>query len=151
MTPGDTDWARIAGLYDELARLVPSPVVQLNRAVAVGMAVGPEAGLELVDALTETRRVAEYHLLPSVRGDLLSRLGRTQEARAEFARAAQLVRNIPERDLLMGGRPTLSQRRDACRQSNRRATSAFRLPSSVSSSAVRRPPTCRYILASWRW
>ncbi len=101
MTPDETDWARIAGLYDELARLVPSPVVQLNRAVAVGMAIGPEAGLELVDALTGDPAMAEYHLLPSVRGDLLSRLGRTQEARAEFTRAAQLVRNIPERQLLL--------------------------------------------------
>jgi predicted RNA polymerase sigma factor len=101
LAPEDTDWARIAGLYDELARLVPSPVVQLNRAVAVGMAVGPEAGLELVDALTDDPAMAEYHLLPSVRGDLLSRLGRTHEARAEFGRAAQLVRNIPERDLLL--------------------------------------------------
>ncbi len=101
MTPDETDWARIAGLYDELARLVPSPVVQLNRAVAVGMAIGPEAGLELVDSLTEDPAMGGYHLLFSVRGDLLSRLGRTQEARAEFARAAQLVRNIPERDLLL--------------------------------------------------
>jgi RNA polymerase sigma factor (sigma-70 family) len=101
MTPDETDWARIAGLYDELARLVPSPVVQLNRAVAVGMAIGPEAGLELVDALTGDPAMTEYHLLPSVRGDLLSRLGRTKEARAEFTRAAQLVRNIPERDLLL--------------------------------------------------
>ncbi|HEX2404165.1 MAG TPA: sigma-70 family RNA polymerase sigma factor [Acidimicrobiia bacterium] len=101
VAPEDTDWARIAGLYDELARLVPSPVVQLNRVVAVGMAVGPEAGLELVDALTGDPAMAEYHLLPSVRGDLLSRLGRTQEARAEFTRAARLVRNIPERDLLL--------------------------------------------------
>jgi RNA polymerase sigma factor (sigma-70 family) len=101
VTPEDTDWARIAGLYEGLARLVPSPVVHLNRAVAVGMAVGPEAGLELVDALTDDPAMAEYHLLPSVRGDLLSRLGRTHEARAEFARAAQLVRNIPERDLLL--------------------------------------------------
>ncbi len=101
MTPDETDWARIAGLYDELARLVPSPVVQLNRAVAVGMAIGPEAGLELVDALTDDPAMGGYHLLFSVRGDLLSRLGRTQEARAEFARAAQLVRNIPERELLL--------------------------------------------------
>ncbi len=101
MTPDETDWVRIAGLYDELARLVPSPVVQLNRAVAVGMAIGPEAGLELVDSLTKDPAMGGYHLLFSVRGDLLSRLGRTHEARAEFARAAQLVRNIPERELLL--------------------------------------------------
>ena len=101
VTPEDTDWDRIAGLYDQLARLVPSPVVELNRAVAVGMAVGPEEGLELVDALTDDPRLAGYYLLFSVRGDLLNRLGRSDEARAEFARAAQLAGNDAERELLL--------------------------------------------------
>ena len=101
MTPEDTDWDRIAGLYDQLARLVPSPVVELNRAVAVGMAVGPQEGLELVDALTDDPRLAGYHLLFSVRGDLLNRLGRSEEARAEFSRAAQLAGNVAERELLL--------------------------------------------------
>ena len=101
VTPEDTDWDRIAGLYDQLARLVPSPVVELNRAVAVGMAVGPQEGLDLVDALTDDPRLAGYHLLFSVRGDLLNRLGRSQEARAEFSRAAQLAGNVAERELLL--------------------------------------------------
>ena len=101
VTPEDTDWDRIAGLYDQLARLVPSPVVELNRAVAVGMAVGPQEGLELVDALTDDPRLAGYHLLFSVRGDLLNRLGRSEEARAEFSRAAQLAGNVAERELLL--------------------------------------------------
>ena len=101
VTPEDTDWDRIAGLYDQLARLVPSPVVELNRAVAVGMAVGPQEGLDLVDALTDDPRLAGYHLLFSVRGDLLNRLGRSEEARAEFSRAAQLAGNVAERELLL--------------------------------------------------
>ncbi len=100
-TPEDTDWARIARLYSELARVVPSPVVELNRAVAVGMASGPQAGLDLVDALTSEPSLAGYHLLPSVRGDLLKKLGRLDEARAEFERAASLTRNARERDLLL--------------------------------------------------
>ncbi|MEU5215591.1 RNA polymerase sigma factor [Streptomyces sp. NPDC020807] len=95
-----TDWATIAALYGRLAALAPSPVVELNRAVAVSMADGPEAGLALVDALAEEPALAGYHLLPSVRGDLLARLGRTAEARAEFARAASLTRNARERELL---------------------------------------------------
>jgi RNA polymerase sigma-70 factor (ECF subfamily) len=99
--PEETDWPRIVTLYSALAQLAPSPVVELNRAVAVGMAFGPEAGLELVDALTAERSLAKYHLLPSVRGDLLKKLSRFDEARAEFERAASLTRNARERDLLL--------------------------------------------------
>jgi RNA polymerase sigma-70 factor, ECF subfamily len=100
-TPADTDWPRIAALYGALARLVPSPVVELNRAVAVAMASGPAAGLELVDALTAEPSLRSYHLLPSVRGDLLAKLGRFDEARAECERAASLTRNARERELLL--------------------------------------------------
>ncbi len=99
-TPEETDWARIAALYAALAELAPSPVVELNRAVAIGMAFGPAAGLELVDALTAEPALRNYHLLPSVRGDLLSKLGRFDEARTEFERAASITRNARERDLL---------------------------------------------------
>ncbi|MEU0374222.1 RNA polymerase sigma factor [Streptomyces sp. NPDC006283] len=97
----DTDWPMIAALYGQLAALTPSPVVELNRAVAVSMAEGPEAGLALVDALADEPALKDYHLLPSVRGDLLARLGRTDEARAEFERAASLTRNARERELLL--------------------------------------------------
>jgi predicted RNA polymerase sigma factor len=97
----ETDWARIASLYDALARLAPSPVVELNRAVAVAMAFGPAAGLEIVDALTSEPSLKTYHLLPSVRGDLLAKLGRFDEASAEFGRAASLTRNARERELLL--------------------------------------------------
>ncbi|MFH5823608.1 RNA polymerase sigma factor [Georgenia sp. AZ-5] len=100
-TAGETDWARIAALYEELHRLHPSPVVELNRAVAVSMAEGPDRGLAIVDDLAGTPALARYHLLPSVRGDLLARLGRHAEARAEFARAAELTQNERERALLM--------------------------------------------------
>jgi len=100
-TPSQTDWPRIASLYDALAQLAPSPVVELNRAVAVAMAFGPAAGLELVDALTAEPSLEAYHLLPSVRGDLLAKLGRFDEATAEFARAASLTRNARERELLL--------------------------------------------------
>jgi len=100
-TPEETDWTRIAALYDALAQLAPSPVVELNRAVAVAMAYGPGAGLELVNALTSEQSLRSYHLLPSVRGDLLARLGRADEARAEFERAAGLTRNARERELLL--------------------------------------------------
>jgi predicted RNA polymerase sigma factor len=100
-TPEETDWPRIVTLYAALAQLAPSPVVELNRAVAVAMAFGPEAGLQLVDALTAERSLARYHLLPSVRGDLLKKLSRFDEARAEFERAASLTRNARERDLLL--------------------------------------------------
>ena len=100
-TPEDTDWARITALYQQLAQVVPSPIVELNRAVAVGMAFGPQAGLDLVDALKEDPALKDYHLLPSVRGDLLKKLGRIDEARVEFERAASLTRNAKERELLM--------------------------------------------------
>ncbi|HMA17794.1 MAG TPA: RNA polymerase subunit sigma-24, partial [Thermoanaerobaculia bacterium] len=100
-TPGETDWTRIATLYDSLAALVPSPIVELNRAVAVGMASGPAMGLELVNALTDERSLATYHLLPAVRGDLLDKLGRFTEAREEFERAASLTKNERERTLLL--------------------------------------------------
>ncbi|WP_242342780.1 RNA polymerase sigma factor [Anaeromyxobacter terrae] len=100
-TAAETDWARIAALYDALAELAPSPVVELNRAVAIAMAFGPAAGLELVDALTAEPSLRGYHLLPSVRGDLLAKLGRLDEARAELERAAALTRNARERDLLL--------------------------------------------------
>jgi len=100
-TAAETDWARIAALYDALAALAPSPVVELNRAVAVAMAFGPAAGLELVDALTAEPSLKGYHLLPSVRGDLLARLGRPDEARVEFEKAAALTRNARERALLL--------------------------------------------------
>lgn len=96
----DTDWARIAALYAQLATTAPSPVVELNRAVAVAMAEGPAAGLELVDALRNQRVLANYHLLPSVRGDLLFKLGRCDEARTEFERAASMTRNAREAALL---------------------------------------------------
>ncbi len=100
--PQDTDWTRIAALYDALAQLSPSPVVELNRAVALGMAFGPAAGLELVDALVADGSLEAYHLLPSVRGDLLAKLERFDEARGEFERAAALTRNARERELLLG-------------------------------------------------
>jgi len=100
-TAEETDWTLIAALYEALARLAPSPVVELNRAVALGMAYGPAAGLELVDALDEEQSLAGYHLLPSVRGDLLVKLGRLAEARTEFERAASLTRNARERKLLL--------------------------------------------------
>jgi RNA polymerase sigma factor (sigma-70 family) len=100
-TAAETDWARIAALYDALARLAPSPVVELNRAVAVAMAFGPAAGLELVDALHTEPSLEAYHLLPSVRGDLLTKLDRFDEARTEFERAASLTRNSRERTLLL--------------------------------------------------
>lgn len=101
VTYQDTDWAVIAALYDRLAAIAPSPVVELNRAVAVSMARGPAAGLALVDALTGEPALRDYHLLPSVRGDLLARSGRTDEARAEFLRAAGLTRNERERAMLL--------------------------------------------------
>ncbi|WP_017985085.1 RNA polymerase sigma factor [Amycolatopsis methanolica] len=99
--PEDTDWERIAALYGKLAEVAPSPVVELNRAVAVSMASGPEAALPLVDELTASPVLARYHLLPTVRGDLLAKVGRLAEARAEFERAASLTRNARERDVLL--------------------------------------------------
>jgi len=99
--PAETDWARIVALYAALAQLAPSPVVELNRAVAVAMAFGPAAGLELVDGLVSEPSLQNYHLLPSVRGDLLAKLGRIDEARTEFKRAAGLTRNAAERGFLL--------------------------------------------------
>jgi predicted RNA polymerase sigma factor len=96
-----TDWGRIAALYSELAQVMPSPVVELNRAVAVGMADGPAAGLAIVDVLAREPSLRNYHLLPSVRGDFLAKLGRLDEARAEFERGASLTRNARERALLL--------------------------------------------------
>ena len=107
-TAAETDWIRIAALYDALAQLSPSPVVELNRAVAVSMAFGPDAGLEIVEALTADGALAAYHLLPAVRGDLLVKVGRLPEARAEFARAASLTRNERERELLVQRARTLA-------------------------------------------
>src|SRR5712664_1494405 len=101
LTPEETDWPRIVTLYEELAQLTPSPVVELNRAVAIAMAFGPAAGLELIDTLTSEPSLKAYHLLPSVRGDFLFKLGRFAEAQQEFARAASLTRNARERDLLL--------------------------------------------------
>lgn len=101
VAPGDTDWIRIAALYDALAQLMPSPVVELNRAVVLSMAYGPAAGLELADRLADEPQLRNYHLLPSVRGDLLAKLGRDAEARDEFERAASLTNNLRERELLL--------------------------------------------------
>jgi predicted RNA polymerase sigma factor len=109
LQPSETDWVNITQLYDELARLTPSPVVELNRAVAVAMAYGPAAGLALADQLVIGGRLATYHLLPSVRADLLAKLGRYEEARAQFERAAELTRNERERALLQ-------ERAAACRR-----------------------------------
>lgn len=100
-TADETDWGEIVALYDALVALTPSPVIELNRAVAVSMADGPAAGLELVDGLTAEASLADYHLLPAVRGDMLERLGRSDEAAVEFARAASLTRNEAERQLLL--------------------------------------------------
>jgi predicted RNA polymerase sigma factor len=101
LSPDATDWTRIAALYDALSQLLPSPIVELNRAVALGMAYGPAEGLALVDQLLDEPRLANYHLLPSVRGDLLAKLARHGEARAEFERAASLTQNERERTLLL--------------------------------------------------
>ena len=109
-TAPETDWARIAALYDALAQVMPSPVVELNRAVAVGMAFGPAAGLELVDALMSEPSLKAYQFLPSARGDLLEKLGRFVEARAEFERAASLTQNARERDLLLERAATCARR-----------------------------------------
>jgi predicted RNA polymerase sigma factor len=100
-TGADTDWNRMVALYDALAELTRSPIVELNRAVALSMAYGPQAGLDLVDQLRDDPALQSYHLLPSVRGDLLAKLGRRAEARAEFERAAELAGNARERELLL--------------------------------------------------
>ncbi|CAM5416458.1 hypothetical protein SALBM135S_05077 [Streptomyces alboniger] len=127
----ETDWRQIAALYALLAARTPSPVVELNRAVAVSMADGPAAGLALVDALTAAPALRGYHLLPSVRGDLLARLGRPAEAREEFERAASLTRNQRERELLRRSRTSRPARASRWRGS----------PSSRRSSPRSRP--CR--------
>ncbi|HVF60625.1 MAG TPA: RNA polymerase sigma factor [Thermoanaerobaculia bacterium] len=114
-TPEETDWRRIAALYEALARLAPSPVVELNRAVAVGMASGPAAGLALVDELTAEPALAGYYLLPTVRGDLLAKLGRYDEAREEFARAASLTANARVRALLLERAATAARESGAAR------------------------------------
>ncbi len=101
LTPEATDWAKIVSLYDRLAAVAPSPVVELNRAVAISMASGPAAGLKVLDTLAGEPLLAQYHLLPTVRGDLLARLGRNEEARAELLRAADLTSNVRERTLLL--------------------------------------------------
>jgi len=101
LTGADTDWRRIVALYDALAQLAPSPIVDLNRAVAVGMAFGPQAGLAIADSLTGERTLSTYYLLPSVRGHFFSELGRFSEARTEYARAASLTKNVRERELLL--------------------------------------------------
>jgi len=113
----DTNWARIASLYEELLEHSPSPVIELNRAVAVAMAFGPAAGLEIVETLTQEPSLKNYHLLPSVRGNLLSKLDRNEEARAEFERAASLTRNARERELLLN-------RARACAEAHRQANHA---------------------------
>src|SRR5262249_52415139 len=101
LAPGETDWARIAALYGQLAELTPSPVIELNRAMAVSMAEGPAAALELVDALQEQPLLKDYHLLPSARADLLAKLGRMDEACAEYERAASLTRNARQKARLL--------------------------------------------------
>ncbi len=98
---GETDWKRIAALYQQLGEISPSPIIELNRAVAIGMAYGPAAGLEIADALNEEPSLAAYHRLPAVRADLLFKLGRLAEARREFERAAALTENTQERNLLL--------------------------------------------------
>jgi RNA polymerase sigma factor (sigma-70 family) len=112
-TGGETDWARIVGLYGALADLTPSPVIELNRAVAIGMLLGPASGLEVVDALAAEPALKAYHLLPSVRGDFLEKLGRLDEARAEFERAASLTRNARERRLLLDRAAKCAEHRPA--------------------------------------
>lgn len=100
-TPDQTDWPRIAALYARLAQLTPNPIIELNRAVAVSMAFGPQSGLDIVDSLISDPVLKSYHLLPAVRADLLKKLGRLDEARDEFARAASLTQNSRERTLLL--------------------------------------------------
>jgi predicted RNA polymerase sigma factor len=100
-TPDDTDWRAIVALYDALAEVSPSPVVELNRAMAISMAFGPEEGLALIDELVSASSLSGYHLLPSARGDLLAKLGRVDEARAEFERAAFMTQNLREREMLL--------------------------------------------------
>lgn len=100
-TADETDWIRIAALYEALSRVTPSPIVELNRAVAISMAFGPSFGLRIIDELYSEPSLKGYHLLPSVRGDLLVKLGRMEEARTEFERAALMTRNNREKELLL--------------------------------------------------
>ena len=109
-TPAETDWAGIASLYEALGRITHSPVVDLNRAVGLGMAYGPAAGLELIDAIADDPALVGYHLLPSVRGDLLAKLGRFAEAREELERAAKLTQNERERAMLLERARSCAQR-----------------------------------------
>ncbi len=113
-----TDWVRISALYDALSQVAPSPVVELNRAVALSMAFGPAVGLEIVDELMQEPSLKSYHLLPSVRGDLLSKLGRHVEASGEFSRAASLTRNAQERTVLLGRAAASNDEADAANESN---------------------------------
>ncbi len=131
-TFAETDWPRIAALYDALAQLAPSPVVELNRAVALGMAFGPATGLELVDALASEPSLRAYHLLPSVRGDLLAKLDRFDEARAEFERAASLTRNSRERRLLLERAAACRDRRSADQTVVNQGPGASRTPRTTS-------------------
>ncbi len=119
-TPEETDWARIAALYQDLMRLTPSPVVELNRAVAVGMADGAAAGLQIANRLSTEPALEGYHLLPAVRGDLLSKLGRLEEARVEFERAASLTRNVQEREILLARAAASPSAEDAPRRPERK-------------------------------
>ena len=125
-TAGETDWVRIVTLYEALARLTPSPVIELNRAVAISMAYGPAAALAVVDTLTSEPALADYHLLPSVRGDLLTKLGRFAEARAELERAAALARNARERALLLARAAACAREAEADVSTPARAGSARR-------------------------
>jgi len=111
--PEETDWIRIAALYDALAQIQPSPIVELNRAVALGMAFGPDAGLALLEEIKDEKALADNHLLPSVRGDLLEKADRNDEAAAEFKRAAEVTQNAQERDLLLRRARTASNFRPA--------------------------------------
>jgi RNA polymerase sigma factor (sigma-70 family) len=119
VSPGDTRWPDIVALYDQLVQVMPSPIVELNRAVAVSMATGPQAGLDLVEALGAVPSLREYHLLPAVRGDLLERLGRLEEAQGEFERAARLAQNTRERQLLIERARVCSSRSAAARVDSR--------------------------------
>jgi predicted RNA polymerase sigma factor len=133
-TAEETDWARIAALYEALAELTPSPVVELNRAVAVSMAYGPAAGLDLADRLVDVPALRNYHLLPSVRGDLLDRLGRPVEARVEFERAAALTRNERERAVLADRAAACTAGRPAVQAGPAQTTTAANASAANSSS-----------------
>jgi predicted RNA polymerase sigma factor len=124
----ETDWMRIASLYQALAQVTPSPIVELNRAVAVSMAHGPAAGLEIVDGLTSEPTLASYHLLPSVRGDFLFRLGRLAEAKQEFERAASLTQNTRERNLLLERARGPARKRAPSARANRPSRLGLRRP-----------------------